>query len=273
MDVPTVTLRGGIAAPQIGFGTWTLRGSVCERAVRAALDNGYRHIDTAEMYQNEDAVGRAINAVDRDALFLTSKVWPDHLHAHDVRRACEGSLSRLDTDYLDLYLIHWPNSSVPVEETIEALQTLQDDGLVRAWGVSNFTRAHLEKARRYGTIATNQVELHPFFNQRDLADYCDSIGLPITAYRPLAKGRVNHDHVLSGIALRHSRSPAQVALRWITQHGHLAIPRTTNDAHMRENIGIFDFQLDGSEMARIDALQQGERLVAIAGAEFDHAEP
>jgi 2,5-diketo-D-gluconate reductase B len=269
MNVPTVTLPGDIEAPQLGLGTWTLHGSECERTVRSALDAGYRHIDTAEMYDNEDAVGRAIASVAREELFLSSKVWPDHLHADDVRSACESSLERLNTDYLDLYLIHWPNSSVPIEETVGALQRLVDDGRIRAWGVSNFTRSHLEEARRHGTIAVNQVELHPFFNQRDLAGYCDRIGLPITAYQPLAKGRVNHNHVLSGIALRHGRSPAQVALRWIVQHGHLAIPRSTNERHLRENVDIFDFELDASEMARIDGLQQGGRLVAIVGAEFD----
>lgn len=269
MNVPTVTLSGGIEAPQIGLGTWTLRGYECEQTVRNAVDIGYRHIDTAEMYENEEAVGRAITSVDRADLFLTSKVWPDHLHAEDVRHSCESSLKRLNTEYLDLYLVHWPNSSVPIEETIGALNRLVDDGRIRAWGVSNFTRSHLEEARQHGTVAASQVELHPFFNQRDLADYCARVGVPIIAYRPLAKGRVNHDHALSGIALRHGRSPAQVALRWIIQHGHLAIPRSTNPVHLRENIDVFDFRLDASEMARIDAFQQGDRLVAIAGAEFD----
>ncbi|MEJ2216300.1 MAG: aldo/keto reductase [Gemmatimonadota bacterium] len=269
MNVPTVTLPGGVEAPQLGLGTWTLRGGVCERTVRSALEIGYRHIDTAEMYENEEAVGRAIASVDRDDLFLTSKVWPDHLHAADVRRACESSLQRLDTDYLDLYLIHWPNGSVPIEETIGALRQLAEEGRIRAWGVSNFTRAHLEEARRLGTIAVNQVELHPFFNQQALAEYCNGIDLPITAYRPLAKGRVNHDHTLSGIALHHGRSPAQVALRWIVQRGHLAIPRSANERHLRENIDVFDFHLDASEMDRIDGLNKGERLVAIVGAEFD----
>lgn len=269
MNVATITLPGGIEAPQLGLGTWTLRDSECERTVGSALEMGYRHIDTAEMYENEEAVGRAIASVDRSDLFLTSKVWPDHLHAEDVRYACESSLRRLNTDYLDLYLIHWPNSGVPIEETVGALQRLVEDGRIRAWGVSNFTRSHLEEARRYGTIAVNQVELHPFFNQRSLSEYCAGIGVPIIAYRPLAKGRVNHDHVLSGFALRHGRSPAQVALRWTIQHGHLAIPRSTNERHLRENIDVFDFRLDPSEMARIDALPQGGRLVAIAGAEFD----
>lgn len=269
MTVPTVALPGDIEAPQLGLGTWTLRGSECEQTVRRALDLGYRHIDTAEMYENEEAIGRAIASVDRDELFLTSKVWPDHLHAEDVRHACQESLGRLNTDYLDLYLIHWPNSSVPMEETIGALRRLVEDGRIRAWGVSNFTRSHLEEARGYGTVAVNQVELHPFFNQRHLAEYCAGIGVPVTAYRPLAKGRVNHDHALSGLALRHGRSPAQVALRWSIQHGHLAIPRTTDARHLRENIEVFDFHLDASEMVRIDALPQGNRLVAIAGAEFD----
>ncbi len=270
MNVPAITLPGDIEAPQVGLGTWTLRGSECEQVVGNALAMGYRHIDTAEMYENEDAIGRAIASVDRAELFLTSKVWPDHLHAEDVRYACESSLKRLNTDYLDLYLIHWPNRSVPIEETVGALRRLVDDGRIRAWGVSNFTRGHLDDLRRLGsTVAVNQVELHPFFNQQVLAGYCADNGVPITAYRPLGKGRVNHDHVLSGIALRHGRSPAQVALRWIVQRGHLAIPRSASRRHLQENIEVFDFSLDASEMARIDALPQSGRLVVIAGAEFD----
>jgi 2,5-diketo-D-gluconate reductase B len=269
MNVPNVTLPGDVQAPQLGFGTWTLRGSACERAVGTALDVGYRHIDTAEMYQNEAAVGRAITTVDRDDVFLTSKVWPDHLHDDDVRRACEASLSRLNTDYLDLYLIHWPNRRVPIRETVEALQRLADDGHVRAWGVSNFSAGQLAEARRFGSVAMNQVEIHPFFRQQELSDYCRRVGVPLTAYRPLGKGRVNHNHVLSGIALHHGRSPAQVALRWIIQHGQLAIPRSTNEAHVRENIDIFDFELDASEMARIDAIPEGGRLVADISTGFE----
>ena len=268
-DVPTVSLPHDAAIPQLGFGTWELRGPECREAVAEALDVGYTHIDTAEGYRNEEEIGAAVGDRDRDELWITSKVWRDHLRRGDLRRACEGSLRRLGTEYLDLLLIHWPNRAIPIEETIDGMRELREKGMIRAWGVSNFTIGHMEETVAVERPATNQVELHPFFNQEELVSACDGMGVPITAYSPIAKGRVFGSDVLEEIGRAHDRSPAQVALRWEVQHGYVVIPRSSDPDHIRSNARIFDFELSDDEMQRIDGIPQGERMVDGEWSEFD----
>lgn len=267
-DIPDLRLPGGVTMPQVGLGTWQLRGEECERAVRVALDLGYRHVDTAEGYGNEEAVGRAIRGLDRGELFLTTKVWRERLGADDLPAVCEGSLRNLGTDYVDLLLIHWPNREIPIGETVDAFARLRDAGRIRAWGVSNFTERHLREAVRYERPATNQVELHPFFNQASLSSVCRELGIPVTAYSPLAKGQVAAEPVIREIAASHDATPAQVALRWAVQHGHAVIPKSRNEARLRENLDIFRLNLSDEELRRIDALPQGERLVDGSWSEF-----
>ena len=272
-DIPALDLPHGSRIPQLGLGTWQLEGGECERSVRAALDLGYRHIDTAEAYGNEDAIGRALEAspVDRDRLFLTSKVWYTHLREDDVRAACDASLRRLGTDYLDLYLIHWPNGDVPIAETVGALASLREEGKLRAWGVSNFTITHLEEALEHGRPATNQVELHPRLQQPGLDEFCAERGIVLTAYSPLARGEAPQNDALDAIGDRHGKDAAQVALRWSIQRGHVVIPKSSGEAHLQENMDLFDFELSDDEMARIAELDRGDRLVEPDHAEFDRS--
>ena len=226
-------------------------------------------MDTAEAYENEEAVGRALAPCDRDEVFVTSKVWRDHLRPEALKRACRGSLDRLDTDRIDLYLVHWPDSEVPVDETVGALEELLDEGAIRAWGVSNFTTAHLEEVLEHGHPSMNQVEIHPRLRQEELDRYCRDHGIVITAYSPLAQGEVMDQDVLDEIGRHHGKSAGQVALRWSYQHGHVVIPRSGSRQHIRENADILDFQLGADEMDRIDGLDRDERIIEPDFAEFD----
>lgn len=268
MIVPLVPLRGGLVAPQLGFGTWALRGAEGTRAVEAALELGYRHIDTAESYHNESAIAPAIAGVPRAELFLVSKIWFDHLERDDALAAARGSIERLGVDYLDLCLIHWPNDDVPLERTVAAFLELMDEGLIRSWGVSNFSPGRVARAATLGDPATNQVELHPWLAQEQLARTCRAHGIPLTAYSPLAKGRVADEPVLLEIAAAHDATAAQVALRWATQLGHIVIPKSSNPARMRENLFAFGFDLTDDEMRRISSLPQGRRLVDASQARW-----
>ena len=261
MIVPLVPLRGGLVAPQLGLGTWMLEGRACTRAVEAALEIGYRHIDTAEAYDNEADIAIAIRGVPRDHLFVTSKVWYENLEHDAVLAAARASIERLGVDWLDLYLIHWPNDDVPLEQTVAAMLELMDEGLIRGWGVSNFTPGRVARASALGDPATNQVELHPWFAQEPLVRTCRAHGIPVTAYSPLARGRVDKEPLLHEIAQRRGVTPAQVALRWATQLGHIVIPKSSNPDRLRENFASFAFDLTDDEMTAITSLPQRRRLV------------
>lgn len=268
INVPNMRLPGGVEIPQLGLGTWELRGEPCERAVATALELGYRHIDTAEGYGNEEDIGAAIRGAHRQELFLTSKVWRDNLGRDDLRTACEGSLRRLGTDYLDLLLVHWPNSAIAVEKTVAGFVELREEGLIRAWGVSNFTRAHLRELAGRDDVATNQVELHPYFRQGELVTTCREMGIPITAYTPLAKGRVMKDEVLVGIGRAHGATAAQVALRWSVQRGRVVIPKASSAEHLRDNLAIFEMSLSEEELRQVETRSQSPRIVDGEWSEF-----
>jgi 2,5-diketo-D-gluconate reductase B len=245
--------------PALGFGTWELRGDTARRMVEAALEIGYRHVDTAQMYGNEAEVGAALrgSGLPRGELFVTTKVWPDRFRASDLQRSVEESLARLGLDRVDLLLLHWPSPTVPLAETMDALNDVVARGWAAHIGISNFTGALIEQAVALSErpLATNQVEYHPFQDQSALLADCRRRGLSVTAYRPLARGRVFDDPTLAGIARRHGRTPGQVALRWLVQQdGVVAIPRSSSLEHARDNFGIDGFQLDAREMAEIAAL-------------------
>lgn len=256
----------GIDVPAIGLGTFGLTGKDGEAAIRAALDMGYRHLDTAIRYGNEREVGAAVRAsgIARSELFVTTKIWPTD-HASDmVRRRVDESLERLGLDYVDLLLVHWPSKEVPLGETLAAFAEARDAGRARSIGVSNFTTALLrESIDRHGAeLAVNQVEYHPFLAQPKLLAALREAGMLMTAYLPLARGKVFKDEVLRRIGRRHGKSPGQVALRWLVQQDNvLAIPRSSKPDNMRANIDIFDFELDAQEMAAIEALDRQERQV------------
>jgi diketogulonate reductase-like aldo/keto reductase len=260
----------GVTIPALGFGTWQLRGREAERMVRFALDIGYRHIDTAQMYGNEAEVGQAIRAssVPREEVFVTTKVKRGNAARNDVLRSTDESLSRLDTGYIDLLLLHWPNPSVPVSETLEAMYQLKEAGKVRHIGVSNFTPELMREALNVSPtqLLTNQVEYHPYTDQSELLDIVRNAGMSLTAYSPLAKGRVVKDKSLREIGDAHGKSSVQVALRWLIQQENvLAIPKASSEEHCRENFDIFDFELSAEEMEQIARLGQAEGSQAERG--------
>ena len=247
----------GEDVPAVGLGTWRTAGRTCRNAVATALDFGYRHVDTAQAYDNERDVGRAIAAadVDREAVFLTTKVWPMHRSADAIRESVHESLARLGTDYVDLLLIHWPNPLASTAEVMGALSDLRDEGATRHVGVSNFDRDQLQTARRVSRapIVTDQVQFHPFNPQTELLDYCREADVLLTAYSPLAHGGILDDHVLTQIGRKYDKSPAQVALRWVVQQdGVVAIPKTTSNDHLEQNLDVFDFSLTETEMALVE---------------------
>jgi 2,5-diketo-D-gluconate reductase B len=254
----------GNQVPRLGFGTWKLQGGAAYDSVRTALEVGYRHIDTAQAYGNEAEVGRAIadSDVDRDDVFVTTKVWRDRARAEDVRRSTEGSLRALGLDHVDLLLIHWPAEDIaPVEETVEALDGARQDGRTRLIGVSNYPTDLLRRAIAAGPIVTDQVEYHPYLAQDEVEGLVGDHGLFLTAYSPIAQGEVADDEVLAEIAARHGKTPVQIALRWLLQQdGVVAIPRSSSTEHIAENHDVFDVELSGDESARIDGLDRVQRL-------------
>ena len=257
----TIQVRG-IEVPKLGFGTFRLPGDDCREGVRDALEIGYRHIDTARGYENEREVGQGIadSGVPREEIWLTTKVPPDMAAADDVRSSAEDSLRRLDTEYVDLLLLHWPAPDVPLEETMAALAALREEGKARQIGVSNFPRNHLLRALEHAPVFTDQVEYHPFLGQDALLEVGREHDVLITAYAPLAQGKVTRDPVLREIAEAHGCTPGQVALRWLLdQPGVAAIPKTATHERRVENIGVFDVSLSDEDRARIDALPKDQR--------------
>jgi 2,5-diketo-D-gluconate reductase B len=250
--------------PQIGFGTWRLEGRDCERGVADALAAGYRHVDTAAMYGNEEEVGRGLRAggVDRSELWLTTKVWPDDLAPERVRASLERSLRRLGTDRVDLFLIHWPNPDVPLAATLEAMTALRDEGRTGEIGVSNFPATLFREALELAPVVVDQVEYHPFLGQEALLRVCAERDVELTAYRPLARGAVAGDPVIAEIARAHGATPAQVALAWLIGQPRVsAVPKASSPERRRENLGAVGLRLTAPERAAIDALPKDRRYV------------
>ncbi len=257
-------LANGVAMPLLGLGTYkTPEGPVVERAVRTALDAGCRCIDTASFYGNEPGVGRALKAggVPREDLFVITKVWNDEQGYDRALAALEGSLSRLQMEYIDLYLVHWPVKGL-YTDTWKALQELYRRGLARAIGVSNFMVHHMEEVMKLGGVApmVNQFELHPLLFQRDIVLFCEKNGIQVQSWAPLARGALFGDPVIQELSKKHGHTPAQVIIRWHLQHGFAAIPKSVDPRRIVENLGVFDFTLSGGDIERIDGLNRGERL-------------
>jgi len=252
--------------PMLGLGTWqNTDDDQCAESVRTALEMGYRHVDTAQAYGNEDAVGRGLAAadVDREDVFLATKVWIDNLEPGDVRETTRTSLDRLGVDYVDLLYVHWPARTYDPEETLPAFDDLVDEGLIRHVGVSNFEPEHVDRARAIldAPIFANQVECHPFLQQRHLREFAADTDLDLVAYSPLARGAVFGDPVLEEIAADHDVSEAQVSLAWLREKGLTAIPKATSEAHIRDNWASLALDLDDDEVARIDAIERTDRQV------------
>lgn len=269
--VQTVKANGA-EIPALGFGTWQLSGAQCEEALAVALTDGYRHIDTAQVYGNEREVGRAIRGsfVKREEVFLTTKVARDRMREGDLQRSVEESLERLATDCVDLLLLHWHVPDVPLKETMAALCEVKRRGLVRHIGVSNFTVDLLDQAVSHADepLVANQVEYHPYLNVKPVLTACRKHGMALIAYAPLAKGRVFSDPRLVRIGEAYGKNGGQVALRWLIQQpGVAAIPRSSKAEHIRQNNDIFDFELTEAEMDEISRLAEpGGRIVNPAWA-------
>ncbi|CAM5554493.1 MULTISPECIES: aldo/keto reductase [Streptomyces] len=262
--VPTVTLHNGVEIPQLGFGVFQVPDAETAAAVSAALEAGYRSIDTAAIYGNESGVGKALagSGIPRDDLFVTTKLWNADQGYDATLRAFDTGLERLGLDYVDLYLIHWPTPARDLyRESWKAIEKLAADGRIRAAGVSNFQPAHLKRLLDGADLVpvVNQIELHPGLQQSELRALHADLGIATEAWSPLAQGAVLGDEAITAIAARHGKSPAQAVLRWHLQLGNIVIPKSVTPARMRENLDVFDFTLSDEEMAAIAALDRGLR--------------
>lgn len=249
----------GARIPAIGLGTWELRGRTCARLVEQAVRLGYRHIDTAQIYENEREVGEGLRAsgVRRDDVFVTTKVWTTHFAPNDLERSAKESLARLRLSEVDLLLLHWPNPQVPLAETLGALARVRKLGMVRHIGVSNFTVALIDEAVAAcpEPLVCNQVEYHPYLDQTKVREACARHGMALVAYSPVARGRIKSDQTLARIGRTYRKTAAQVCLRWLVQQNVSAIPRTSRIERLSENIDIFDFELSDDEMQEIAGLR------------------
>jgi 2,5-diketo-D-gluconate reductase A len=264
-DIPQIQLNDGNQIPQLGFGVFQIDPSETVEAVAHALEVGYRHIDTAEMYGNEREVGEGIrrSGLDRSEVFVTSKLNNSFHEPDEARRAFEGTLEALGFDHVDLFLIHWPLPTLYDGDFVSTWNTLEEfkaDGRARSIGVSNFQVDHLERlAAETGTVpAVNQIELHPYFQNREVRSYDEENGIATEAWSPIAQGEVLGDEAIGEIAESVGRTPAQVVLRWHVQRGNIVFPKSVTPDRIRENFEIFDFELEDSDLERIDELDRGE---------------
>lgn len=261
----------GARIPLIGLGTWELRGTDCVRLIHEAAKIGYRHFDTAQMYNNETDVGEGLNTsgLKRGDYFLTTKVWPTNFKEKDFAVAARENLKRLNHDHVDLLLLHWPSKDVPLAETLGALKKAKTDGLTKHIGVSNFTIPLLEEANRIlpGELVCDQVELHPYLDGAKLNAAIKKHGMAVVAYCPIARGRLVGDTTLADVGKKYGKSAAQVSLRYLTQQGFVVIPRTSKVERLKENFAIFDFNLSDADMKTIAELSKPSgRVVAVAHA-------
>jgi len=264
-DIPTITLNDGAAIPQLGFGVFQIQPTDTARAVGVALDVGYRHIDTAEMYQNEKGVGQGIrdSGIDRSEVYVTSKLNNGFHKPDDARRAFDQTIEALGFDYVDLFLIHWPLPTLYDGDFVSTWQTLEEfkkDGRARSIGVSNFQVHHLEELARETdtTPAVNQIEVHPYFTNDEVRAYGVQHDIATEAWSPIAQGAVLDDPVVVGIAQAVAKSPAQVVLRWHIQRGDIVFPKSVTPQRIKENFEIFDFELADDDIDALSELNKGE---------------
>ncbi|MAG52366.1 MAG: oxidoreductase [Nanoarchaeota archaeon] len=269
----TIKLASGHEMPVFGLGTWQLTGDKCKEAVKKAIELGYNHIDTAWIYGNQEEIGEALKEanVDRSKLFITSKVWKDNLDYKGVLSQCKETLDQLQLDYLDLYLIHWPNPSMDLEETFRAFNELVEEGKVKSVGVSNFNSALTKEAQELSEVpvSVNQVEFHPYLNQKNLLKFCKKNNVVVTSYSPLARGKILQDNVLKNIADENNKTISQVALRWMLQKDMIVIPKASSEDHIKENMDVFDWKLSDENMEKIDDISEKHRVVDVGGVDFD----
>ena len=267
MNQKIVTLNDGITMPQLGLGVWKAEdGDEVENAVKVALETGYRLIDTAAVYRNEEGVGNALknSGVPREELFITTKLWNADQGARNVRPALEESLKKLQLDYIDLYLIHWPMPAKDLYvETWQEMEKLKAEGLIKSIGVCNFNVGHLEKLieSSHTVPSVNQIELHPYLPQNEIREYAKQHDIKVESWSPIggSKGSLLDEPILTAIADKHGKSAAQIAIRWHLQNDLIVIPKSVTDSRIEENFDVFDFELDDDDMSRINSLENGKR--------------
>ncbi len=243
-----------ISYPIVGFGTYPLTGEVCVSAVQQAVENGYRILDTATYYENFDDISKALKDQDRHLFYIISKVWHDRVASDDLCADLNQTLRELKTDYLDAYLIHWPNSKIPIEETLHAMNELRKESKIRHIGLCNVSVNHLKRALEVGVpITWVQTEMHPFYYDSELLNFCNQHAITVQAWRPLSLGQVKEDVVLNTIGEKYNKTACQIALKRIIQHGCIPLPGSKNAAHVYENFDIVDFALSEKDMAEIDS--------------------
>lgn len=262
-----LSLNDGTKIPIVGFGTYKCTEQEGIESVRSAISNGYSLIDTAAIYGNEEAVGKGMKAsgVSREAIYITTKLWRENLGYESTKKEFEKSLKRLDVDYIDLYLIHWPANAKNYDnwqkanaDSWRAMEELQAEGKIKSIGVSNFFQEHLEALLKTATIipAINQIEFHPGYWQQELVAYCKKQNIVVESWSPLARGKIFGNKVLEAISKKHNKSVSQVCLRWIIQHDVIVIPKSTSSKRIEENINLFDFELSKEEMEIINTLPE-----------------
>ena len=255
-------LLSGHTMPALGLGTWELRNQQCKTVVKQAVEMGYTHIDTAWMYANQREIGDALQEIGakRHELFITSKIWHTHMERDNVLSQCDECLDQLQTDYVDLLLIHIPSQTVPFEETLGAFKEIFDAGKAKSIGISNFNSDQVDEARDVSEvpISANQVEYNVHRNREELLSHCTKHRIHVTAHRPLAKGEIGDERLLNDIAGRHGKTAAQVAMRWLLQKGISVIPKSGSKEHLQENLDLFDWELSAAEMDQIDNFSEKE---------------
>lgn len=259
-----ISLNNGVQMPQIGLGVWrTLDGDEVRNAIKWAFEAGYRSIDTASLYENETGVGQAVrdSGISRQEIFVTTKVWNNQQGYDATLKAFESSLKRLNMDYVDLYLEHFPVTG-QFKETWRAMEKLYDEKLIRAIGVSNFHPHHLDALLAVANVlpVVNQVELHPYLTQKGVLNYCNEKGIAVEAWAPIAKGRVLSEKIITDLAAKYQKTPAQIVLRWELQQGIIVIPKSTHQDRITENADVFDFFITDHEIRLIDSLERNGRI-------------
>jgi len=267
-------LNDGHEIPMIGLGTWQqIEKDNCINAIKYAIKIGYRHIDTADIYGNHELVKEGIKGFNREKLFITTKLWRDFLDPKLVESECDRALMELDLDYLDLYLVHWPDREKPLAEISFEMSKLIEKGKVKSIGVSNYTINHLQDLIDQGIkIAVNQVEYHPFLNQETLLNFCSRHSISVIAYSPLARGQVFNDSDVIDISKKYSKTPGQITLRWMIQKDIIVIPKATSNKHIKANFEIFDFELSSEDIKKIDEIGKirPKRFINPEFADFEY---
>ena len=269
-----VELNSGDQMPLLGLGTWQLREQECIDSVNTAIEIGYNHIDTADGYDNHQAVGRGINKseVNRKELFITSKIKPENLHYDNIKADTQRFLTELDIEYLDLILIHWPNKDIPLEESLKALREIKEEGLTKNIGVSNFTINHLRDAIKIdpNLVTVNQVEFHPTLYQKELLNFCRENEIVLTAYSPLARGEVFENKVIKDLAQKYDKSASKLVLKWLIDKNIVAIPKASSKKHLKANFDLFDWELPAEAREKMDQLNEDNRIIDPGWGEFDY---